>query len=112
MVTKTGAAGSKTMLAGSPGFEAPEQLSGTHIGVESDVYTLGAVLSVLFGERPVWSGLSPYQRMFKITIEKRTPTTDDLTPPEIAKVCTSCFQELTSRPSSSNVLGELLNICL
>ena len=63
MVTKTGSAGSKTMLAGSPGFQAPEQLSGTHIGVESNVYTLWVVLSVLFGEQPVWSGLSPYQIM-------------------------------------------------
>ena len=35
-------------------------------------------MHVGLGERPVWSGLSPYQIMFKITIEKRTPTTDDL----------------------------------
>ena len=49
------------MLAGTPGFQAPEQLSGAHIGVQCDVYVFGAVMVVLFSERPVWPNLSPYQ---------------------------------------------------
>ena len=48
-------------MTGTPGFQAPEQLSGTHIGVECDVYAFGAVMVVLFSERPVWPNLSPYQ---------------------------------------------------
>ena len=53
--------GTKTMLAGSPGFQSPEQLRGESIGLPSDVYALGAVLLVLFGETTVWPGLAPFQ---------------------------------------------------
>ena len=73
IVTNTGSVGSKTMLAGTPGFQAPEQLSGTHIGVECDVYAYGAGVVVLFSERPVWPNLSPYQIMFTVTLEKKYP---------------------------------------
>lgn len=30
--------GTKTMLAGSPGYQAPEQLRAESMGIESDVY--------------------------------------------------------------------------
>ena len=66
------------MLAGTPGFQAPEQLSGTHIGIECDVNAYGAGVVVLFSERPVWPNLSPYQIMFTVTLEKKN-ITDNLT---------------------------------
>ena len=51
--------GTKTMLAGSPGYQAPEQLQNKGLGLPSDIYALGAVLLVLFGERQVFSFTIP-----------------------------------------------------
>ena len=44
----------KTILTGTPGFQPPEQLRSESIGLTSDIYALGAVLLVLFSEKPVW----------------------------------------------------------
>ena len=60
----------KTMLTGTPGFQPPEQLRSESIGLTSDIYALGAVLLVLFSEKPVWPKLSPYQIMFKVTVSE------------------------------------------
>ena len=46
----TGKAGTRTMLARTPGFQSLEQLQASSIGVECDVYVLGAVMVVTFGE--------------------------------------------------------------
>ena len=98
------------MLAGTPGFQAPEQLSGTHIGVECDVYAFGAVMVVLFSERPVWPNLSPYQIMFSVTIEKKKPTTNSLTPPYVAGICSKCFLDVSCRANIADILDALLSI--
>ena len=46
--------GSTTMRAGTPGFQAPEQLQGKSISSKCDVYSLGGVITELFGEVPLW----------------------------------------------------------
>ncbi len=56
----------KTMLAGTPGYQSPEQLKGESLGPPSDVYAYGGVLVALFGGRPLWPGLSHYQIMYKV----------------------------------------------
>ena len=56
----TNVVGTKTMLAGSPGFQPPEQLKSESVGLPSDNYAIGAVLLVSIGETQVWPGLSPY----------------------------------------------------
>ena len=98
------------MLAGTPGFQAPEQLCGTHIGVECDVYAFGAVMVVLFSERPVWPNLSPYQIMFTVTLEKKPPTIDNLTPPYMAGICSKCFLDVSCRANIADILHALLSI--
>ena len=108
IATTSGTVGSKTMLAGSPGFQAPEQLSGKHIGVQSDIYAYGGVLVVLFGERPVWPGLNPYQIMFAVSIEQKTPSTDNLLPKVISSICEKCFKDISSRPNTEWLLQHLL----
>ena len=60
-MSATTTVGTKTMLAGSPGFQSPEQLRSEGLGHPTDVYALGAVLLVLFGETQVWPGLALYQ---------------------------------------------------
>ena len=42
-------------------FQAPEQLRAEAIDVGADVYAFGALIIELFGEEPVWKGLTPYQ---------------------------------------------------
>ena len=52
-----------TMMAGSPGFQAPEQLRAQSIGLHCDVYVFGCVVIVLFQERVLCPGLTPYVRV-------------------------------------------------
>jgi len=49
-ITNTQGAGTDTMMAGTPGFQAPEQLKGEGIGIKCDVYALGEVMT----DRVVW----------------------------------------------------------
>ena len=97
------------MLAGSPGFQPPEQLRAHSVGTESDVYAFGAVLLVVFTERPVWEGLNPYQIMYKVSVENEVPSTADLDK-EMALLCKSCFNEKSCRPTIAQVLLKLLSI--
>ena len=46
--------GTKTMLAGTPGFQPPEQLMAEVLDERADVYAYGVLLIELFGEK--WSG--------------------------------------------------------
>ena len=91
--------GTKTMLAGSPGCQAPEQLVWG---------TLGAVLLVLFGEGQVWTFLSPFQIMYKVTIEEKMPDIAHL-PPSVQEVCKMCFSEVSLRPPANRVLQYILH---
>ena len=56
--TNTSSVGTKTMLAGSPGYQSPDQLRAESIGVECDVYAFGGVT-----ESALWPGLSYFQIM-------------------------------------------------
>lgn len=42
------AVGTRTMLAGSPGYQAPEQLRAESLGPHCDIYAFGCVMIVLF----------------------------------------------------------------
>ena len=101
--------GTKIMLAGSPGFQSPEQLRNESIGLPSDVYALGAVLLVLFGEAPVWPALAPFQILYKVSVCHETPQTNHL-PPQIQELCNTCFAGMSSRPPANLVLQRALNL--
>ena len=109
VMTGTNIIGTRTMLAGSPGFQSPEQLRSESLGLPSDVYALGAVLLVLFGERAVWPALSPFQIMYKVTVCHQKPETGHL-PPQIKALCDACFLEVASRPPANLVLERILNM--
>ena len=94
--------GTKTMFAGTPGFQSPEQLKAKSVGMPSDVYAFGGVLAVLFREQPLWAGLNPYQIMYRVTINGEKPDTAHFVPP------VQCFEKLSSRPSISQVLKDVL----
>ena len=95
------------MLAGSPGFQFPEQLKGESIGVPTDVYALGAVALVLFGETQIWPGLSPYQIMFQITVSNAKPNTSFL-PSPMRDIVETCLDDISRRPTARQVLKCLL----
>ena len=99
-------AGTRTMLAGTPGFQPPEQLQASALGIECDVY---AVLVVMFSEQPLRPSLTPFQIMHKVTIQKERPSVLGLEP-NIRQVCTKCFQTIETRPSMKVVLHDLLEI--
>ena len=107
VMSTTSVVGTKTMLAGSPGFQSPEQLRNENLGLPTDVYALGAVLYVLFGETQVWPGLSPYQIMYKVAVNREKPDTAHLVPP-VRAVCEACFEEMSSRPPINQVLKDML----
>ena len=109
IMSNTNIIGTKTMLAGSPGFQSPEQLRNETTGLASDVYALGAVLLVLFGESPVWPALAPFQIMYRVAVCNEKPRTTHL-PPQIQELCNSCFNEVCTRPTINVVLQEVLNI--
>ena len=109
IMTGTNIIGTKTMLAGSPGYQSPEQLKNESTGIPSDVYALGAVILVLFGESPVWPGLAPYQIMFKVAVEKEAPGTSHL-PTKVKELCDSCFEQVSSRPSANCILLRVLSL--
>ena len=73
--------GSKTMLAGTPGFQPPEQLRAESIGTACDVCAYGGVL-----EKPLWPGLSAFQVMSKMTVSREMPVLGHL-PGFIQAVC-------------------------
>ena len=63
-------AGTKTMMSGTPGFQAPEQLQALEASIKCDVYAVGGVLLELFGERPIWDKLTPSQIICKVVVAK------------------------------------------
>ena len=46
------------MMSGTPGFQLPEQLMAQVIDEQADVYAFGVLLIELYGEKPVWEGLT------------------------------------------------------
>ncbi len=54
--------GTQTLLAGSPGFQSPEQLRAISTGPPSDMYAFGGVL---VGKSPVWPALTPFRILHK-----------------------------------------------
>ena len=77
--------------------------------MECDVYAFGGVLLVVFMERPLWEGLSPFQIMYKVTVENASPDTDGLES-VMEVLCKQCFDERILKSSSSQVLDALLMI--
>ena len=110
VMSGTFAIGTKTMMAGTPGFQPPEQLKAQQIGPACDVFAFGCVLIVLYTERVLWPGLTPFQIMVKLTVEDVKPDTREL-PVDMRQVCTRCTSDVAGRPSMVEILQELLRMC-
>ena len=65
------------MLAGSPGYQSPEQLRSESCVIPSDVYAFGALTVVVLKESALWPGLNFFQIMQKVTNNEH-PSVDAL----------------------------------
>lgn len=109
LMSQTSSVGTKTMMAGSPGYQSPEQLRSESQGPPSDVYAFSSLMVVLFKQAPLWPGLNFFQIMHKVT-NNEYPSTDG-TPESIAVLCKKCFCNVTARLKITEVLKELQEIC-
>ena len=83
------------MMAGSPGFQAPEQLQAESLGPHCDVYAFGCVMIVLFQERVLWPNLNPYQMLCKVSINE-SPDTSYLKG-DLKSLCERCIRSMDTR---------------
>ena len=109
IMSSTLAMGTRTLQAGTPGFQSPEQLKAKKVDQGADVYAFGVTLIELFGEKPVWDGLDHYQIIFKVCVDGLFPDFDHL-PQPMQQVCSSCVSQKESRSSINEVLRALLKI--
>ena len=93
--------GTKTIQSGTPGFQAPEQLRAEAIDVGADVYAFGALIIELFGEEPVWKGLTPY---LKVALNDVFPDYSRLP----LNICSMCMKPKHERSIIGHVLRSLL----
>ena len=87
--------GNKTVMAGTPGYQAPEQLKAESVGTHSDVYAFVCVIVTLYQERMLWPGLNQFQILCEVTIEKEKPDMSNLSGEILilAEKCLSSVEE-------------------
>ena len=95
------------MKAGTPGFQAPEQLRGESVGTESDVYALGGVLVELFGERVLWAKLSSHAIMYQVGVEGKFPKYGHLSS-QVQNIVSLCLCKQEERKPVKKILKEVL----
>jgi len=101
--------GTRTLQAGTPGFQAPEQLKAETVDQLCDVYAFGVVLIELFGGKPVWEGLNHFQIMCKVAVEGVLPDCSHL-PSDIQRVCKMCVVERPSRRPIAVIFEAILKL--
>lgn len=99
------------MKAGTPGFQAPEQLNGINVGPHSDIYALGCIVLELFTEQPVWRGLSAHTIMFHVGVKGEYPTVDNVDK-RACKILECCFKDATERKDAVCILNIICDILL
>ena len=67
-----------TKAAGTPGFQAPEQLTGENLSKSTDIYALGAVLTELFGGKAIWENISGHTILLQEAVKGVIPSIDHL----------------------------------
>ena len=108
-MTATRVIGTATMRAGTPGFQAPEQLRGEGISVSSDVFAFGGVITELFGGQPLWSNLASHAIMYKVAVQGEMPDTSHL-PTSIQQIVQLCLCPVSSRKCAAAILHMLCDL--
>ena len=99
------AAAGESVMIGSPGYMSPEQVLGYDIGLASDMFSLGAVLTfAATGQGPFGSG-SPGALMYRLV---NMPANLDDVPEEVRPLVGRCLAKHPSeRPANARELADL-----
>ena len=98
--------GATTMRAGTPGFQAPEQLRGKDIVTSCDVYAFRAVLTELFGGKPIWENVAPYMLVYLVAHQGNFPEFDHLSY-AVQGIVSLCLCPKTEQATSATLLQRL-----
>jgi serine/threonine-protein kinase len=106
--TKTG------MVLGTPSFMSPEQLAGTKIGGQSDLFSLGATLYQLVCGKLPFEGDSMAQLMFRIANEPHTDIltiNQDVPPCVVAIIDKALSKKKEDRYQTGQEMAEAIRQC-
>jgi serine/threonine-protein kinase len=106
--TKTG------MVLGTPSFMSPEQLAGTKIGGQSDLFSLGASLYQLVCGKLPFEGDSMAQLMFRIANEPHKDIRsilDDVPPCVVAILDKALSKKIEDRYQTGQEMAEAIRQC-
>ena len=96
IMTGTRVFGHSTMQAGTPGFQSPEQLCGEDISPNCDIYVLKALLTELFGAKPLWPKLSNHTIIYNVAHLKQMPKFDHI-PHDVQDIVKLCVCPVGTR---------------
>ena len=98
-------------VAGTPGYMAPEQLTGGPASIKSDIYALGLVLFEIFTGRPAFIPGSAEDRM-RVSRDSSPPTPASAQPaidPTIERLIVRCLDpDPAKRPASARAIAAAL----
>ncbi|MEU4096997.1 serine/threonine-protein kinase [Streptomyces sp. NPDC026673] len=101
----TAALTGKGAVVGSPGYMAPEQVTGRPAGPAADIFALGAVLAFAATGRGPFSGDSAAVLLYKVAHEE--PELDGM-PDELRRIAESCLAKDPSVRPTPRQVAELL----
>jgi len=98
--------------SGTPGFMAPEMITGEKVDARSDIYGLGCVAYWLLTGQMVFEGNTPMSILIQHVKEEPAPLssrTELRIPPRLEQIVHACLAKSPSqRPASADELGEML----
>lgn len=101
----------RTMIVGTPAFMSPEQVRGEKPTASSDIYAFGAVLYVLFAQRPLFEGGATTVAFKQVTdVPPAVRESNRLIPAELdLLILRTLEKDPKKRPSTARALAENLD---
>ena len=97
VMTATRVFGTATKLAGTAGYQSPEQLKGENVTVSADMY---AILTELFGGKPLWENVSSYAIMCQVSVKGKMLNL----PSSVQIIVKKCLCPVENRATAAAIL--------
>jgi hypothetical protein len=102
---------SGTTILGTPGYMAPEQADSKKrkIGIQTDVYALGATLYEMLTRRPPFHAETPLETVMKVLNDEPVPPTHwrSEVPHDLETICLKCLRkDAAARYASAEALAD------